>query len=219
MSTTIIPPTVPVKLPEMPVQLCVANLPRAKETSSAECSGKSTLNAILWLTVIILLLLQNSRSLEEKLFLIVKCGIFWCIGFGGMWVSKFIISRLVCGYSFSRIMNMVASDSLSKKALLPSVEASNLTTFLHTPVSWLVILVIDNKFQKIRKNTSINQHEAYRTVFPYLLISLVPFVWYAFATVHSAAHYWFTNKACAVSLLGILFAITSIQASRNKQPS
>lgn len=179
--------------------------------------------ATFGLPALMLLVLQRSKSLEEKLFQIVKCGIFWCIGFGGMWASKWIISRVVLGYSFSRILTAISRWSTitnnAPPARLFCVEAANYTTFLQTPVALLALLFIGVKYLKLRKDASVTRKQTYRTVLPYLLVGLAPIVWYAFATTHSSVHYWFTSKACAVTLLGILFAIVNIYTLQIKEPT
>lgn len=177
--------------------------------------------ATFGLPVLVLLVLQNNRPIEERLFMIIKCGLFWCIGFGGMWASKWIISYLVCGYNFSQLLTIfaqrtsmaIATSSLS----VFDVEASNYSTFLQTPISYLVLLLIGIRYRQIQKAAPVDSRKAYRTVFPYLLVACAPIIWFAFAASHSAAHYWFTNKACSVTLLGILFAVTSVQALQKDQ--
>lgn len=44
----------------------------------------------------------------------------------------------------------------------------------------------------------------------YIVVSLAPLIWYAFATNHSQIHAWFTNKACAVSVMAICFALIQV---------
>lgn len=170
--------------------------------------------ATFGIPILFVLLRQTSRPLEEKLFLIVKCGIFWCVGFAGMWASKWVISHYVCGYSYSRIMAIIADRTdASASASIFHIEALNYTTFLTTPISVLVLLFIGIKYSKIRKGAVMDQQEAYRSISPYILVACAPIVWYAFASDHSLVHYWFTHKSCVVTLLGILFAVTGVQAS------
>lgn len=173
--------------------------------------------ATFGIPVLMLMVLQASRPLEEKLFWIVKCGLFWSIGFGGMWASKWVISHIACGYPYSYIFSIVAArTSLSGTPSLFDTEALNYVTMLHTPVSWLVLLLIGFRCFKIRKQESINPQAVYRTVLPYILVACAPVVWFAFAANHSFIHYWFTNKACSITLLGILFAVTNVQTLRPK---
>lgn len=47
-----------------------------------------------------------------------------------------------------------------------------------------------------------------------LTVGLSPIVWYGFATNHSAIHAWFTNKACVVSYLAVLFALNNLVGNK-----
>ena len=177
--------------------------------------------ATFGIPMLILLLLRNSSPLEDKFFQIVKCGIFWCMGFAGMWASKWILSHVICGYSYSNIINIIADRTAMDVGIQNDwfyIETLNYFTFLSTPVSFLLLLFIGNRYRKIRRGGNVASAEAYRIVAPYILTSCAPIVWYTFASNHSFNHFWFTNKACAVTLLGVLFAVTAIH-SLQKQSS
>ena len=67
------------------------------------------------------------------------------------------------------------------------------------------------------KHGELTRNVIVQTMIPYLTLSLAPIVWYAFATNHSTIHYWFTNKACVVSVVAILFGVTELAGDRLKQ--
>ena len=66
----------------------------------------------------------------------------------------------------------------------------------------------------LKKDLTIRDYV--RTLFPFLLTGLAPVAWYAFATNHSVIHYWFTNKACVVSFLGIVFGLVCLLQTKEK---
>ena len=169
------------------------------------------------------LLLEETESTESKLSHIIKSGLIWCIGFGCMWVAKWIIGSVITG-------NNVMADALARVAMRTSNESVNGEThygvfkcekknyraFFTTPVT---LLVAANTAYLIIRNIKDNHYtieNLLRILFPFLLVSLAPIVWYAFTTNHSTIHVWFTNKACITSLLAILFGLVCLLQSQNK---
>ena len=157
------------------------------------------------------LLVNKNDSVEKKLMDMVVLGFYWCIGFGGMWISKWLIACVTAGYNiFDATSQMSYWSSAKQESLFPtiSVGLSNYQAFLKTPFSilTLVILIILIK-KKTKLNGRLNNR---KNLLPFLLLSLAPAVWYAFAKGHSDVHYWFTNKACSVSFISLLFAFFSL---------
>lgn len=94
----------------------------------------------------------------------------------------------------------------------------NYKTFLKTPITICVILFVIYLmycWYKLLRNLdkSIIQEILERSLkifTPFLILSFMPVAWYAFAVHHSSIHFWFTNKACVVSLLSILFGLVQV---------
>ena len=186
------------------------------------CIGMATSYFDFWtypiatfgIPICLLLLLMSTSDLEQKLLQIVKCGIFWCIGFGGFLVSKWVISYLVCGYDFSKILSLLdvrtSMTDASGVVSLYQIEMLNYTTFLKTPITVLSIYFIGKKMCANKSDSDLWNQTLYRAVLPYLLVALAPVVWFAFAGNHSAIHYSFTNKACAVTLFAVLLSAITV---------
>ena len=163
------------------------------------------------------LFLSDTESTETKLCATVKNGLFWCIGFIGMWVSKWIISSIITGNDIIengigavvKRTSSVGPDGTTKYSIV-ACEIKNYTTFLNTPVTIVAIVFLGYLILKciIRKNLSLKN--TVRTLIPFLLTGFAPIVWYAFATNHSMIHYWFTNKACVITVLSIFLGIISL---------
>lgn len=52
----------------------------------------------------------------------------------------------------------------------------------------------------------------------FLLIALLPYVWYIIVDNHSYVHYWFTFRLQIVAVMGLLFALNSmVKPPDNKQ--
>lgn len=167
------------------------------------------------------LLLQTDETLEQKLVSLFKAGVFWCIGFGGMWISKWIVASYTVGYdllgdAFQHIGFRLNGTVNFASTSLIDVLASNLQSFLSTPVTLFAVIALTKNTLQIIKHSALSSEEIARILLPYAFIGLTPIVWFSFAKNHSAIHYWFTNKACIVTLLSFLFASVSISQADNK---
>ena len=171
------------------------------------------------------LLLEENDSTESKISCMVKYGLVWCVGFGCMWAAKWIIGSVITG-------NHVIADGLASVAMRTSntsedgavqygvlrCELMNYKEFFTTPVTVLALAdIVYMMIRSIKGNASAIDR-ILRVLFPFLLVSLAPVVWYAFATNHSIIHVWFTNKACITSLLAVMFGLTCLlQAQKREQ--
>ena len=166
--------------------------------------------------MILLLAIQDNKQiqLEEKLYGIFRNGVYWCLGYGGMWACKWFISYIITGYSFSEIFSVIAyRTSMSdeqKSFSLFNIEWQNYSDFISTPIT-LVALIVIAYFVIANKNKHYSANDNfYKIMLPYAIVGVCPVVWFAFASNHSAIHYWFTNKACSVTLLAALFFIVNV---------
>ncbi|MBR4557465.1 MAG: hypothetical protein IKO15_08290 [Clostridiales bacterium] len=167
------------------------------------------------------LLLADKEDTESKLSQIVRNAIYWCIGLGAMWFSKWTIATIITGENkFTDALGKVAerTSTVSEEGesySFYSAEIRNFGAFFLTPVTILAaILIIYMICKLLKKDLTIRDYV--RTLFPFLLTGLAPVAWYAFATNHSVIHYWFTNKACVVSFLGIVFGLVCLLQTKEK---
>lgn len=163
--------------------------------------------------------LQAGDSPENRISSIGKVGAAWCVGYAGMWSSKWILASLLTDFDiFSDAFGAVASRSAisaAGKYSFFACEAMNFETFFATPASFLfdafvlcMILAILRKKEHIHRMSGI--------MIPYLILALAPFVWYAFALDHSTVHCFFTNKACVVSVIALMFALLECKTAADK---
>ena len=165
--------------------------------------------------MLINLLLIGRTFFKEKIIAGIKNGIMWCIGYGGMWVSKwFLASKFlkkdVLFDALSKFIVRTSSSSSDYHLSKVRVVMSNYKEFFRTPITWLSVVCLLYCAYLIVKNWRSISIEVIKTFMLYIVVGLAPAVWYAFATNHSAIHYWFTNKACIVTFLSILFGSVSL---------
>ena len=165
--------------------------------------------------MVVYLCLINDSGMVEKIISIVKNGMMWCLGYGGMWTSKWILATIVLkrdivsdGLSqFSeRTSDYAANFHLSKI----SVILANYREFFRTPVIYIALICILYLIYSIVKNKTYLSGEAWQSMGLYILVGVAPVVWYCFATNHSAVHTWFTCKACLVSFLAVMFGLIDL---------
>ncbi len=167
--------------------------------------------------MVVYLMLSEQDSVTEKIKKMISSGAAWCFGYGVMWVSKWAVATLITGENafaeaFERVMlraSNASKDGTERYGKLGSIWV-NYRTFFRTPVLILAIAVTIFLIIRYFLKGRISVKAAFQTLFPYFIVSLAPMVWYAFAVNHSVIHYWFTNKACAVTLLAFLFGLTEL---------
>lgn len=159
---------------------------------------------------------SKTDSLEEKLGGTARNGALWCLGYGGMWGAKWLIASvateekvLVDALGTVTTRTSTVSYDGTQYSIL-GCEIANYTCFIKTPVTILVIMFCLYVLCKCTQRGNLQSENMIVTSLPYGMLSFAPMVWYAFATNHSTIHYWFTNKACIVTLAAILFGITEL---------
>lgn len=171
------------------------------------------------------LLLQDKDQAESKFAEIVRNAFYWCIGLGVMWVSKWGIATAITGENkFTDALGKVAerTSTVSEEGesySFYSAEIRNFGAFALTPVAVIAAALILYMIFKTVKSKNLTAKDSVRTLFPFLLTGLAPVAWYAFATNHSMIHYWFTNKACVVTFLGIVFGLACLASHSEKAGS
>ena len=155
------------------------------------------------------LFLFNNDSITKNIVNTFRVIMVWCLGYAGMWISKWIIAEAFTGYSAVsdsiKTILMRTSDAATGEEIISvfSVFGRNIIAFLFTPIiipvtALIFILIIKRKKENLKSSTAMSAS----------LICVLPFIWYAFAANHSYIHYWFTNKALAVSMFALLCCLS-----------
>ncbi len=167
---------------------------------------------------VIYIALQSGETLEKKLNSLIRCGITWCIGYGGMWASKWIVTYLLTGFNtiadaagafLNRTSNVSTNGSAISKM---TCVFKNFNLFLFNPATILCAIFSVYLIMKIKTTKPIAGREMISASIPYVLLAFAPVVWYAFATQHSWYHDYFTNKAFAVTFMAILCCLTDLRS-------
>ena len=165
--------------------------------------------------MLVFLMLTDGDSFKNKIINIIKNGIFWGAGYGGMWISKWILATRILGRDIvadgisqftERVSDNVSGYQLSKGM----VVLANYLKFFDSPAIYIAAACMVYLIYMIIKSRNYHLKEALKRIAPYWLVGLTPVIWYIFAANHSAIHAWFTNKACLVSVLAVFFGLISL---------
>ena len=178
--------------------------------------------------------LTKSDSLKEKILAVVSKSLVWGCGYLGMWSLKWVIASM---FTSENVIADAINTLTVRMSTKGSGDISNFTkiqgvtyntkSFVYTPVMamvlvymiWLIFRIF--KFYKSSKASNDGQYNnstqskaflrEYMTVLlPYILIAMIPVVWYIATTNHSCVHTYYTNKALVGSLMAVLWGLLNI---------
>lgn len=159
------------------------------------------------------LVLRKKETTEKKIIDLIRNGFFWCFGYVGMWSLKWIVAWIITGENVineaASAISLRTSSALPEGGKLSRIECVNINfqALLDTPVTWVALLFVLYLLLKNKKIKDLS-FEDKRVFFPYLFLGLLPVIWFVIVGNHSSIHYWFTNKACIVTLSSFLFAVS-----------
>ena len=170
--------------------------------------------ATLGVTEAVYLIMTNESSLKKRLFEMIDHALFWGLGYAGMWISKWIIATMITGENviesgIDTFLFRTSSESMvvGESYGIINIIITNALFFLKTPVTLFVVIAVLHLLLKCLRHFSLSCF-IYHMI-PFFLVGILPAAWYAFALNHSAIHYWFTNKACVVSVVSMMFGLTA----------
>lgn len=173
--------------------------------------------------ILYLLLLNQLNQLSKKSICIYKImanGIGWSIGYGGMYIGKWLISWILTGYNTWADATMEAANRMSMQKIdsgtitnipLWKVITNNFNVILHDPIFVILMIILITSIVSIYKSSleaSSYQHTYLQ--FALAIISVTPFIWYIVLSNHSYIHCWFTYRELSI----FIFAIGCILATK-----
>lgn len=172
---------------------------------------------------------QNTREIFQT---IILSTVFWGFGYGGMYISKWVLGNLltnkdVISDSIQQLGHRVSSsgsdDAMANVVVSPwKAIFQNLKIFFREvilfPVMGSLIYAL-YRIRKVRKNNlSIDCFSALRRGL--MFIACYPFFWYIVFRNHSYIHYWFTYREIGISIFAIgclLSTFFSTKLSRKEE--
>lgn len=173
---------------------------------------------------VLFLFMHPNHALERRLSNLLNSLLCWGIGYAGMWSLKWVIASLITGNNviqngLNTLLVRTSNRSMdgSESYSLLGCEGMNVVHFLMTPFTLLVAVFTIIMVIRISQNHFLISSEVSKQLMPYIIVALMPFLWYAFALNHSYGHAGFTNKACVVSVFAILCGLVELNCLRKRE--
>lgn len=151
------------------------------------------------LTVMLSLKREDEFSFKDNLIEISKLILLWGLGFALTFGTKWALASLILGQNiFSdayevSLYRMEAEQFTRWEALTKNFGMLNLWMISIAAVVLLLLSIINRL--KI----------SYKKVILFLIIGLMPYVWYLLLANHSYLHWWFTYRLQAITVVCLLF--------------
>lgn len=131
----------------------------------------------------------------------VKMGVFWVIGYLGMWTGKWCAASMLTDRNvLAEAINSVLYRTAGGEGTAIMAIVRNVGVFLINPVSLFTILIWCLFYYKL-----VFSH-GFKIMAPakckiLLIIALMPLAWYIVATNHSYVHFWFTFRNMIICVI------------------
>lgn len=186
----------------------------------------------LFIGTITLILLSKQKDVNKNMKTLIKTCLFWAIGYGLMWVSKWTITDLIYNKNtwetaIYQILFRINSSQYTgadisifdtlfyniEWVMYPNIRYLGIGAIpsLILPFMFIMYKVIPNGKIVIKKENLIN-------LLPFLLIAISPIVWFITLNNHSYYHCYFTYRNLIIFLIAInIFILNSMQVEEKKK--
>ena len=156
--------------------------------------------------------LEPEKEPGKALVRMIRLGFFWGMGYGLMWVSKWIIGTVLTGQNvfedgISTFLLRTGDEAFGETVTVGGTLWSNLVYFFRTPVSFLFLAYLLIAAGRLAARMPRNKAAAKalgKTLLPYLLIACIPLAWCAVTKNHAHIHFWLASKALIVSTMALM---------------
>lgn len=162
---------------------------------------------------------QNKIDLKKECLYLLKLGFFWILGYSITWISKWLITDILCNSSTilsakEGILRLSSGQNNFSVNIFQTITKNIdfVKDFLIVPLILYIVINLIN-IKHLSKNLL-------KENLIYILIGIIPILWYAIIKNHSYAHARYTYKnliATIFCLLIILFNNLSFFVRRYKK--
>lgn len=160
----------------------------------------------------LMLIIVKENEWKKAVKRVVISAFFWGTGYLGMWCGKWAIGSIILKYNLWK--DVLLRTQMYKSMRVDDIEIGswdvifkNIRVLIKWPILLLAICLLLYCARKIRNSRLQIQVSSLRTLMPYGMIAIAPFLWYFLAGTHSYEHYWFTYRDLSVSVLAFLAGI------------
>lgn len=182
--------------------------------------------ATLGINLLLVLMLQPDRPFLQYFRLILQNSAAWVIGYGCMWVGKWLVATLITGNNiflsgFNAVLNRTGGtvpDGVGIDVRSPfQVYKPVLKALLCRPVIFILLLaLVCFAFYCVRRRVKL--YFPWPRLAAYLTVGLFPFLWYSVLRNHSAIHAWMTYRTLGITVFAAGLCIAASVQIPRKQP-
>jgi hypothetical protein len=162
----------------------------------------------LGVPLVLFVCLQRGKTWYEKMKSVVLCSFGWGLGYGGMWIGKWVLGSII-------LQKNLFAEALTQVQLRSSSDVSGNTVGRIYPIlrnlyygfygnEWLaavlalcLVVVMICVIRKKDKQLLLN-------LFPLLLVAAIPICWYMALSNHTSIHTFFTYRTLGVSVFAVM---------------
>lgn len=154
---------------------------------------------------------------KKNIILVLKWGVFWGIGYGGMWSCKWLISSIILQENVIREVMQQAllhtSDVvvMGERYNVLQILWKNIRVFAKWPYVLLGgFIVISGLRGRLRLNL-----QKWKQVIPFLVIAVLPALWLMVLKEHASSCYWYTYRGFMATIFALLCGLRTICVDKN----
>ncbi len=164
--------------------------------------------ASLGVPLVCILLLGADRDSWTKVKNVVSLSVSWGFGYGAMWAGKWILSTLVLrdnvmANALSQILLRASHTQNGERLTVLDTWLRNVEFYFEKPYLILIALCLAAVFAGIFRSRGQLADVCIDSI-PFLLVAVMPFVWYALAGQHSYEHHWFTFRGLVTTVFACM---------------
>ncbi len=164
--------------------------------------------ASLGVPLVCILLLGADRDSWTKVKNVVSLSVSWGFGYGAMWAGKWILSTLVLrdnvmANALSQILLRASHTQNGERLTVLDTWLRNVEFYFEKPYLILIALCLAAVFAGIFRSRGQLADVCIDSI-PFLLVAVMPFMWYALAGQHSYEHHWFTFRGLVTTVFACM---------------
>lgn len=164
--------------------------------------------ASLGVPLVCILLLGADRDSWTKVKNVVCLSVSWGFGYGAMWAGKWILSTLVLrdnviANALSQILLRASHTQNGEQLTVLDTWLRNVEFYFEKPFLILIALCLAAVLAGIFRSRGQLADVCIDSI-PFLLVAVMPFVWYALAGQHSYEHHWFTFRGLVTTVFACM---------------
>ena len=174
---------------------------------------------------LVFVLITNADNWLKKLICVIKCGVSWGVGYLGMWCGCWAISSISLRKNiFKDAIDQVAfrvSNNISTSDVhivtVKEVFRNQFFPLMKWPYAIMLFIVLIISLIELAKHIrkeGFQPKTLLLDTIPFILLCILPFIWFAATRNHSFLHYTFTWRTLIVTIFSGLSMIVKLAEDR-----